>query len=108
MKKITLLATLTVFSLCYVNLATAQSKKGQGKGKVYIEAFDDGRTLTATDIKFLNGINGNYSDSREAVVSSHKFRAGQRLTSVDAAIINKNKGDYRRKHHMEMASDGRA
>lgn len=109
MKKINVLAAMLIAALLMrpLNRALAQTH-AKSKGKLYVEAFDDGRVLTGTDIRFLNSITGNGNDSREAVILDKKFKAGQKITVTDAAMINKAKSDYRKNHKMEKAADGRA
>jgi hypothetical protein len=109
MKKLKMRTSLIVLTLSLLsyNHVNAQNTH-KGGGRAYVDAIDDGRVLTATDIRFFNSITGGGNDSRTTVVFGKKFTAGQHLTSNEAAALNLAKSEYRKKHKLEKAADGKA
>jgi hypothetical protein len=112
MKKINVLAILMAFTFMLASFgpANAQDAKKAPKpktaSKAYVAAFDDGRVLTATDIKFLNSISNGKGD-KSATVNGKTYKAGQKLDATGAAALNKAKSDYRKAHPMQKATDAK-
>ncbi len=104
MKKANLLMALAV--LLFSSVSYSAAAQGSGAKAKYIEAFDEGRALNSTDIKFLNLISDGNGD-RDAIVNGKKYSVGQRLAVEEASALNYAKSKFRKGHPMEKASDAK-
>lgn len=96
MKFLNLVLLITVFSLTSGNLfAQNKNKAAAKKNPTKVENFAEGRTLTESDLGFLNavtaakGSKSRGAASADVTIDNTTYKVGQTLTTDDANNISK-------------------
>ena len=98
-----------IFVTASVCTTSAQKTAHTSGNTAYISEFEEGRVLNANDIRFLNSITNGTDGTRMAMINGKKFTPGQKITNVEAAMINWTKSNFRRHHKtdIEMADNAK-